>query len=80
MTQNSINRLDYIDALRALAALLVVWMHVSEAFVSMPGVADRGTGLFEVAHSVDFGRIGVITFFWSPTNFAYRNGIQAKVG
>lgn len=79
MTQNSINRLDYIDALRALAALLVVWMHVSEAFVSMPGVADRGTGLFELAHSVDFGRIGVITFF-AISGFIIPQSIRGERG
>ena len=36
------NRLDYIDSLRAIAALLVVWIHVSEVFISLPGVSTDG--------------------------------------
>lgn len=57
------NRLDYIDSLRAIAALLVVWMHVSESFIRQPGVAAHGTALFDIARTFDFGRIGVVAFF-----------------
>lgn len=53
-----------IDALRALAAYLVVWMHVAEGHYRLsPQVEAQGTSLFTLAHAVDAGRIGVITFF-----------------
>jgi peptidoglycan/LPS O-acetylase OafA/YrhL len=54
-------RYDHIDALRAIAALLVVWMHVSEVFVRLPGTT--GAWAFEWAFTVNFGRIGVALFF-----------------
>ncbi|WP_299594906.1 acyltransferase [uncultured Microbulbifer sp.] len=57
------NRLAHLDALRGIAALLVVWQHTSESFVKLPGVAERGSWLADVAWSVDFGRIGVVCFF-----------------
>jgi len=57
-------RLRHIDALRALAALLVVWLHVSETYVGLaPGGALPGRGLFELARGIDVGRIGVVVFF-----------------
>ncbi|WP_105102253.1 acyltransferase family protein [Microbulbifer pacificus] len=56
-------RIDRLDALRGIAALLVVWQHTSESFVKIPGVADKGTWLADMAWSVDFGRIGVACFF-----------------
>lgn len=56
-------RLEYLDSLRAIAALLVVWLHVTEEFIRMPGVREHGSLLYDMASSVDFGRIGVITFF-----------------
>ncbi|QIL91121.1 acyltransferase family protein [Microbulbifer sp. SH-1] len=58
-----VRRIDRLDALRGIAALLVVWQHTSESFVRIPGVADKGTWLADVAWSVDFGRIGVVCFF-----------------
>lgn len=57
------NRLDRLDALRGIAALLVVWQHTSESFVKIPGVAESGSRLADIAWSVDFGRIGVVCFF-----------------
>lgn len=57
------NRLAHLDALRGIAALLVVWQHTSESFVKIPGVAERGSWLADIAWSVDFGRIGVVCFF-----------------
>ena len=60
---NSASRLAPIDALRGIAALLVVWQHTSESFVMLPGVAEHGRFLADLAWAVDFGRIGVICFF-----------------
>jgi len=55
-------RFAHIDSLRAIAALLVVWMHTSEHFVlfAAPSIQDR---LHDVAGFMDFGRIGVVVFF-----------------
>ncbi|WP_308368265.1 MULTISPECIES: acyltransferase [unclassified Microbulbifer] len=57
------NRFLNLDALRGIAALLVVWQHSSESFVRNPGIAQHGTILADMASAVDFGRIGVICFF-----------------
>lgn len=54
-------RLRRIDALRGVAALLVVWMHVAEVFAGL-GPID-GKWINELARSVDVGRIGVVAFF-----------------
>jgi peptidoglycan/LPS O-acetylase OafA/YrhL len=53
-------RLRHIDALRAIAALLVVWRHAADAFV-VPGM--RGHWLADIADGIDVGRIGVVVFF-----------------
>lgn len=55
-------RLRHIDALRAIAALLVVWRHVADAFVGLRVGAD-GRWLASVGASIDAGRIGVVAFF-----------------
>ena len=61
---NSIqNRYQPIDALRGIAALLVVWQHSSEAFVKHLNIAQNGTFLADIARDYDFGRIGIICFF-----------------
>ncbi|WP_226646146.1 acyltransferase family protein [Microbulbifer variabilis] len=57
------SRLLNLDALRGLAAILVVWQHSSEVFIRNPGVAQHGTELTEFISQLDFGRIGVICFF-----------------
>ena len=54
-------RLRRIDALRGIAALLVVWLHVAEIYAGL-GPID-GKWLHEWARSVDVGRIGVVAFF-----------------
>jgi peptidoglycan/LPS O-acetylase OafA/YrhL len=54
-------RLRRIDALRGIAALLVVWMHVGEFFAGI-GPID-GKWIAELAKSVDVGRVGVVAFF-----------------
>lgn len=55
-------RFAHIDSLRAIAALLVVWMHTSELFVlfSAPSIQNK---IYDVAHVMDFGRVGVVVFF-----------------
>src|SRR4051794_11550923 len=52
-------RFAHVDALRAIAALLVVWTHAAEIFGRVPG----GSWLWTVARDYDFGRIGVVAFF-----------------
>lgn len=61
MTDNK-KRFAHIDSMRAIAALLVVWLHTAEEFVkfAQPSVQD---GLYTVANFFDFGRIGVVIFF-----------------
>lgn len=61
MTNNN-KRFEHIDSMRAIAALLVVWLHTSEIFskIAAPSVQDA---LYDVAHFFDFGRIGVVIFF-----------------
>ena len=56
------SRFAPIDALRGLAALLVVWLHVTEVFMQLP-VPPAGAWLYNLAASVDTGRIGVVLFF-----------------
>lgn len=58
------NRFSHIDALRGIAALLVIWLHVSEVFVRLsPETFAQGTALYDLAWAVDVGRIGVVIFF-----------------
>jgi len=55
-------RLRHIDALRAVAALLVLWRHVADIYVTLgPGVTGRW--LQSAGAAVDVGRIGVVAFF-----------------
>jgi peptidoglycan/LPS O-acetylase OafA/YrhL len=53
------DRSSHIDSLRAVAALLVVWIHSSELFAPFAG----GSALHDIALRYDFGRIGVVAFF-----------------
>jgi len=57
------HRYANIDALRGIAAMLVVWLHGAELFVRLPGIEGRGQIWYDIAHAVDFGRIGVVAFF-----------------
>lgn len=55
------DRCIHIDCLRAVAALLVIWMHVSDVFATLrPGVRSA---LEYIPSWLDFGRIGVLLFF-----------------
>ena len=54
----------HLDALRAVAALMVIWMHVAQVFVELdPRAASEGAWLWDVSYYFDFGRIGVLIFF-----------------
>jgi peptidoglycan/LPS O-acetylase OafA/YrhL len=54
-------RLRYIDSLRAIAAILVLWVHVSEKFKD---VATPGSGwVHELTRPINAGRLGVVLFF-----------------
>lgn len=54
------HRLQHVDAMRAIAVLLVVWTHYAEAFANLAGSQFF---LDTIQHSVNFGRIGVVVFF-----------------
>ncbi|WP_051094472.1 acyltransferase [Bordetella sp. FB-8] len=53
-------RLGHIDAMRALAVLLVLWTHYAELYAPIAGAHQWLDTLQRV---VDFGRIGVVMFF-----------------
>jgi peptidoglycan/LPS O-acetylase OafA/YrhL len=55
-------RFGYIDAQRGLAALLVIWLHATDAFMQLP-TPPAGGLLYQISASIDTGRIGVILFF-----------------
>ena len=57
-------RLRYIDALRGIAALLVLWLHVVNGYHALsPATAAHGRWLDELFAHLDIGRIGVVVFF-----------------
>ena len=57
-------RLRYIDALRAVAALLVAWLHSVYAFKRIADEGGAGGGwLAAPLSAVDVGHVGVVVFF-----------------
>ena len=57
-------RLRYIDALRGLAALLVVWIHVANCYDTLsPETAAHAYWLNDFVTQIDIGRAGVVVFF-----------------
>jgi len=57
-------RLRYIDALRGLAALLVVWIHVANCYDALsPETAAHSYWLNDFITQIDIGRVGVVLFF-----------------
>jgi len=76
---NNTNRFAHIDALRGIAALLVIWLHVSEVFIhSTPEILAQGTALYDIARVVDFGRIGVVVFF-SISGFVICRSLKGNI-
>ena len=57
-------RLRYVDALRGIAALLVVWLHVANIYRSLsPATAAHVHWLNDFVSTIDIGRVGVVVFF-----------------
>ncbi|HEX5124302.1 MAG TPA: acyltransferase [Rhodanobacteraceae bacterium] len=54
-------RLRYVDSLRAIAAMLVLWVHVSEKFKDI--AAPGSDWVHALTVPINAGRIGVVTFF-----------------
>lgn len=57
------HRYANIDALRGVAAALVIWLHGAGLFAQLPGIDGRGQVWFDLAYAFDFGRVGVVAFF-----------------
>lgn len=57
-------RLRHIDALRAIAALLVVCLHVTQSYAGIGASGQTpGRWMAELAQGLDIGRVGVVLFF-----------------
>lgn len=57
-------RLRHIDALRAIAALLVVCLHVTQSYAGIgPAGQTPGRWMAELTQGLDVGRVGVVLFF-----------------
>lgn len=57
-------RYRWLDSLRALAAYLVIWLHVAHCYSTYtPQVHAQGTGWFDLAWDIDVGRWAVTLFF-----------------
>jgi peptidoglycan/LPS O-acetylase OafA/YrhL len=61
--RDAAERLGHVDTLRAIAALLVVWMHVSEHYFNLSPDTETSRWLYDAAAYVNFGRVGVALFF-----------------
>lgn len=76
-------RLRYLDSLRGLAALLVVWLHVAQTYHGIGGEAPvGGQWLYRIAQDLDVGRIGVVVFFLISgfvVPFSFRDDRQGPI-
>jgi peptidoglycan/LPS O-acetylase OafA/YrhL len=64
MNTHSGARFQHIDAIRAIAAVLVIIMHCSDTALGSPAfMSTGGSWLSWVANTFDFGRLGVMLFF-----------------
>jgi peptidoglycan/LPS O-acetylase OafA/YrhL len=54
------HRLAHIDSMRAIAAFLVLWVHVSGSFLRL---GPSGAWMHDLAGRINMGRIGVVMFF-----------------
>ena len=70
------NRYAHIDALRGIAVLFVVWLHVSEAYKSIASVSSQW--VYDVAHTINAGRIGVVIFF-AISGFVISHSIKGDI-
>jgi peptidoglycan/LPS O-acetylase OafA/YrhL len=73
------HRFANVDALRGVAAAVVVWMHGAEVFVGLPGVDGRGAWLHEFAQEVNLGRVGVVAFFLI-SGYVIPHSLQGELG
>lgn len=81
-TEPKAARLAHIDSLRAIAALLVVWMHVSERFYNLGPQVAQSRWVYDLALKLDVGRLGVVLFFAISgfvVPFSIRTGSPAPV-
>ncbi len=56
-------RYQSIDALRGVAALMVMILHVGAFFAQLPGVTGNGVAVMEFFEKFDIGRMGITVFF-----------------
>ena len=68
-------RYSHIDALRAIAVLLVVWLHVSEVYGSIATLDSQW--VYRWADELNVGRVGVVIFF-AISGFVISHSIKGK--
>lgn len=67
------HRFKHVDSLRGIAALLVIWLHVSESFIKLP--SSKSTFIYDMSWYINTGRIGVVIFF-AISGFVLLNSIK----